>query len=94
MFYHIERKPELNKEVSSRLSQELHHNFTSQFNISINESDFHRFMQKAFEVVRIGNKADWSILVGLSFSMTTLSTVGKWLLRKVTHLPSRLFCGK
>ena len=79
MFYHIERKPEQNKEISSRLFRELQENFTRQFNISVNESNFQRFMQEAFEVVRIGNKPDWSILTGLSFSMTTLSTVGKWL---------------
>jgi hypothetical protein len=78
MFYFLERKPEKNKEVYFRLSRELQQNFTAQFNISINEEDFQRFMQKAFEVVRVGNKADWSILSGLSFSMTTLATVGKW----------------
>lgn len=77
MFYLLERKPEKNKEVYFRLSRELQQNFTAQFNISINEKDFQRFMQKAFEVVRVGNKADWSILSGLSFSMTSLATVGK-----------------
>ena len=77
MFYLLERKPEKNKEVYNRLSRELQQNFTVQFNISINESDFKRFMQKAFEVVRVGNKADWSILSGLSFSMTSLATVGE-----------------
>ena len=75
----LKRSRSKTKKFFSRLSQELRYNFTSQFNISINESDFQRFMKEAFEVVRIGNKADWSILVGLSFSMTTLSTVGKWL---------------
>jgi len=78
MFYYLERKPEKNKEVYFRLSRELQQNFTAQYNTSINESDFKRFMQKAFEVVRVGNKPDWSILSGLSFSMTTLATVGKW----------------
>jgi len=78
MFYLLERKPEKNKEVYFRLSRELQENFTAQFNISVNESDFKRFMQKAFEVVRTGNKADWSILSGFSFSVTTLATVGKW----------------
>jgi len=77
IFYFLERKPEKNKEVYFRLSRELQQNLTAQFNISINEEDFQRFMQKAFEVVRVGNKADWSILSGLSFSMTTLATVGK-----------------
>jgi len=77
MFYLLERKPEKNREVYFRLSRELQENFTAQFNISINESDFKRFMQKAFEVVRVGSKADWSILSGLSFSMTTLATVGE-----------------
>ncbi|XP_020603095.1 potassium channel subfamily K member 15-like [Orbicella faveolata] len=76
MFYYLERKPEKNKEVYFRLSRELQQNFTAQYNTSINESDFKRFMQKAFEVVRVGNKPDWSILSGLSFSMTTLATVG------------------
>jgi len=77
MFYVLERKPEKNKEVYFRLSRELQGNFTAEFNISVNESDFKRFMQKGFEVVRVGNKADWSILTGLSFAMTTLATVGK-----------------
>ena len=77
MFYLLERKPEKNKEVYFRLSRELQENFTAEFNISINESDFKRFMQKGFEVVRVGNKADWSILTGLSFAITTLATVGK-----------------
>lgn len=77
ILYVIERKPETNEEISSRLSIKLHRDFTNQFNISINESDFKRFMQKAFEVVRVGNKPDWSILSGLSFSMTTLATVGE-----------------
>ena len=77
IFYFLERKPEKNREVYFRLSRELQENFTAQFNISVNESDFKRFMQKSFEVVRVGNKADWSILSGLSFSMTTLATVGK-----------------
>ena len=79
MFYFLERKPEKNKEVYFRLSRELQENFTAQFNISVNESDFKHFMQKAFEVVRAGNKADWSILSGLSFLVTSLATVGKLL---------------
>ena len=47
------------------------------FNISVNESDFERFMQTAFEIVRNGNKADWGILTGTSFAMTSLTTIGK-----------------
>lgn len=78
IFYVIERKPETNKEVYSRLSRKLHRDFTNQFNSSINESDFKCFMQKAFEVVSVGNKMDWSILSGLSFTMTSLTTIGKW----------------
>ena len=77
MFYLIERTPEKNKDIFARLSLELRQNVTTQFNISINESDFQRFMQRTFEVVRVGNKPDWTILTGLSFSMTTLATVGK-----------------
>ena len=79
MFYFLERRPEKNKEVYFGLSRELQQNLSTQLNISINERDFKRFMQKAFEVVRVGNKADWSILSGLSFSMTSLATVGKLL---------------
>jgi len=77
IFYLIERKPENNADASRRLSQELRHEFIMQFNISINESDFERFMQRAFEAVSVGNKADWSILHGLFFSMTSLTTVGR-----------------
>lgn len=77
LLYLIERKPENNREVYLRLTQELQRDFIIQFNISINESDFKRFMQRAFEVVSIGNKADWSILNGLSFTMTSLTTIGK-----------------
>ena len=77
IFYVIERKPESNKEIYLRLSRELHQDFTSQFNVSINESDFQYFMQKAFEAVSVGNKLDWSILSGLSFTMTSLTTIGK-----------------
>ena len=87
VFYFIERKPETNKEAYSRLSRELHQDFTNQFNISINESDFTRFMQRAFEAVTIGNKADWSIISGLSFTMTSLTTIGKWY-RKGGHVRS------
>lgn len=79
IFYLIERKPEKNKEVYSRLSQELQREFVIQYNISINQSDFKRFMQRAFEAVTVGNKADWSILNGLTFTITSLSTIGKWL---------------
>ena len=79
MFYFLERKPEKNKEVYFRLSRELQQNFSTQLNISINEDDFKRFMQKAFEVIRVGNEADWSILSGLSFLVTSLATVGKLL---------------
>ena len=78
IFYAIERKPETNQEISSRLSRKLHRDFSVQFNISINESDFKCFMQKAFEVVTVGNKMDWSILTGLSLTMTSLTTIGKW----------------
>ena len=77
IFYVIERKPETNKEIFSRLSHKLHQEFTKQYNVSINESDFQCFMQKAFEIVKVGNKLDWSILSGLSFTMTSLTTIGK-----------------
>ena len=77
MFYFLERRSEKIKEVYFRLSRELQQNFSTELNISINERGFKRFMQKTFEVVRVGNKADWSILSGSSFSMTTLATVGK-----------------
>ena len=79
MFCFLERRPNKNKEVYFRLSGELQQNFSTQLNISINEDDFKRFMQKAFEVIRVGNKADWSILSGLSFLVTSLATVGKLL---------------
>ncbi len=79
IFYLIERKPEKNKEVYSRLSQELQREIVIQYNISINQSDFKRFMQRAFDAVTIGNKADWSILNGLTFTITSLTTIGKWL---------------
>jgi len=78
ILYAIERKPETNEEISSRLSQKLHRDFTVKFNISINESDFECFMQRAFDVVAVGKKMDWSILSGLSFAMTSLTTIGKW----------------
>lgn len=78
IFYAIERKPETQEEIYSRLSRKLRQDFTAQFNISINESDFNCFMHKAFEVVTVGNKMDWSILSGLSFTMTSLTTIGRW----------------
>ena len=73
----IERKPESNRQLYSRLAGQLRRNFTTQFNISINESDFKLFINQAFDVVTIGNKPDWSIFYGLSFAMTSLTTVGK-----------------
>ncbi|XP_078377569.1 potassium channel subfamily K member 15-like isoform X2 [Oculina patagonica] len=76
IFYLIERKPEKNKDVYSRLSQELQREIVIQYNISINQSDFKRFMQRAFDAVTIGNKADWSILNGLTFTITSLTTIG------------------
>ena len=79
VFYLIERKPENNKKVYDRLSQELQRDFAVQYNISINQSDFKRFMQRAFEAVTVRNKADWSILNGLTFTVTSLTTIGKWL---------------
>ena len=78
IFYIIEKKPENNKDASSRLSRELQRNFTNKFNISVNDSEFERFMQRAFEIVRLGKKADWGILTGTSFTMTSLTTIGKW----------------
>ena len=77
IFYVIERKPETSRQLYSRLSKELQQNFTTKFNISINESDFKVFMQKAFDIETAGNKADWSILSALSFTMTSLTTIGK-----------------
>lgn len=77
LFVVIERKPESNRQLYSRLSGQLRRNFTTQFNISINESDFKLFMDQAFDVVTTGNKPDWSIFYGLSFAMTSLTTVGK-----------------
>ena len=77
MFYLIERKPESNRDASRRLSQELRHDFIIQFNISINETDFKRFMQRAFEAVLVGNKVEWSILNGHFFTMTSLTTIGR-----------------
>ena len=77
VFYLIERKPESNRDASWRLSQELRHDFKIQFNISINESDFKRFMQRAFEAVSVGNKAEWSILNGHIFTITSLTTIGR-----------------
>lgn len=76
--YVIERKPETHEEIYSRLSRKLHRDFTTQFNVSVDESNFNCFMQKAFEVVTVKNKMDWSILSGLSFTMTSLTTIGRW----------------
>ena len=78
LFYCIEKKPEDNKDVYLRLSRELQTNFTNRFNVSIKEKDFKSFIHRAFEVVQVGHKADWSFLSSLSFSLTTLATVGKW----------------
>ena len=77
IFYVIEYKPEKNRIAYSRLAHELQRNFTNRFNISVNESDLERFMQTAFEIVRNDNKADWGILTGASFAMTSLTTIGK-----------------
>ena len=77
LFYCIEKKPEDNKDVYLRLSRELQTNFTNRFNVSINDNDFKSFIHRAFEVVQVGHKADWSFLSSLSFSLTTLATVGK-----------------
>ena len=79
LFYCIEKKPEDNKDVYLRLSRELRTNFTNRFNVSINENDFKSFIYGAFEVVQVGHKADWSFLSSLSFSLTTLATVGKYI---------------
>ena len=76
IFYIIERKPESSQERYTRLAQQLQQNFTTKFNVSVNESDFKIFMQKAFEVVTAGNKADWNIFSGLGFAMTSLTTIG------------------
>lgn len=81
LFYYLERKPERNREIYSRLARKLHQEFTNQFNVSINESNFKQFMEKAFQVVLVGNKPDWSILGGLSFTMTSLTTVGEYYAR-------------
>ena len=77
LFYCIEKKPEDNRDVYLRLSRELQTNFTNRFNVSIKENDFKSFIHRAFEVVQVGHKADWSFLSSLSFSLTTLATVGK-----------------
>ena len=77
LFYCIEKKPEDNMDVYLRLSRELQTNFTNRFNVSIMENDFKSFIHRAFEVVQVGHKADWSFLSSLSFSLTTLATVGK-----------------
>ena len=77
MFYLIERKPENNRDAYRRLSQELRDDFIIQFNITINESDFKRFMERAFEAVSVRNKTEWSILNGLFFTMTSLTTIGR-----------------
>ena len=61
VFVVIERKPESNRQLYSRLARQLRRNFTTQFNISISESDFKLFMHQAFDVVTIGNKPDWSL---------------------------------
>ena len=77
IFCVIERRPESSKQLYSRLAQQLHQNFTTQLNISINKSDFNFFMQKAFDIVTVGNKADWDILSAVGFTMSSLTTVGK-----------------
>ena len=76
IFYIIERKPESGRQRYLRLAEQLQHNFTTQFNITINQSDFKVFMEKAFDVVTVGKKRDWTILSAFSFTMTSLTTVG------------------
>ena len=77
LFYCIEKKPEDNRDVYLILSRELQTNFKNRFNVSIKEKDCKSFIHRAFEVVQVGHKADWSFLNSLSFSLTTLATVGK-----------------
>lgn len=76
LFYYIERKPERNQELSSRLLRELQRGFAVKYNISINESYFRRFAQKAFDAVHVGTKPDWGIFTGMTFTITTLTTIG------------------
>lgn len=77
IFYVIERKPESSRQSYSRLTRQLQENFTTKYNISINESDFNVFMQKAFTIVTEGNKLDWDIFIGMGFAITSLTTIGK-----------------
>ena len=77
LFYYIERKPERNQELSSRLLRELQREFAVKYNISINESHFRRFAQKAFDAVHVGTKPDWGIFTGMTFTITTLTTIGR-----------------
>ena len=67
LFYCIEKKPEDNRDVYLRLSRELQTNFTNRFNVSIMENDFKSFIHRAFEVVQVGHKADWSFLSSSAF---------------------------
>ncbi|XP_022795967.1 potassium channel subfamily K member 3-like [Stylophora pistillata] len=76
LFYCIEKIPEDSKDVYLRLSRELQTNFTNKFNVSMNEEDFKRFIYRAFEVVGVRRNADWNFLRSLSFTLTTLATVG------------------
>ena len=76
IFYMIERKPESGSQRYSRLAEQLQHNFTTQFNITINQSDFRVFMEKAFNVITAEKKRDWTILSAFSFTITSLTTVG------------------
>ena len=91
VFYLIERKPENNRAVYDRLSQELQWDFAVQYNISINQSDFKRFMQRAFEAVTVRHKADWSILNGLTFTVTSLTTIGEWLNRSSSFITVEVY---
>lgn len=77
LFYYIEGKPEKNLDQSSRLWKELHRGFANKYNISINESDFQRFVQKAFDAVHVGTRPDWGIFTGMTFTITTLTTIGR-----------------
>ena len=76
IFYVIERKPESSREIYTRLTEQLHQNFTAKFNISVNQSDFELFMKEAFFVVKTGKRIDWTLVSGLSFTMMSLTTIG------------------
>ena len=77
LFYFVEKKQELNKDIALRLSQELKQRLIDQYNISMKDSDIGRFIQDAYNIVKIRKKAEWTVLNSAGFVISTLTTIGK-----------------